>query len=114
METINTLLVMAIIIIFLGVYLLYLSLKMNKTKTVERLFVAEEDMRRCRDEKAFAEYLSQNMKLFSIGLILIGVVLLIHETIFDLGLAVYLLVIAAMGLYVWFQQKVTEGRNKFC
>lgn len=114
MKTIDTMLIMAIIIIFLGVYLLYLSLKMNKTKKVERLFVAEEDMLRCKDEKAFAEFMSQKMKLFSIGFILIGIVLLLHETVFNLGWAVYLLVIAAMALYAWFQKNLRDGRNKFC
>lgn len=114
MGTINTLLIMALIIIFFGIYLLYLSLKMNKTKKVERLFVAEEDMMRCQDEKAYAEFLSQKMKLFSFGLILIGIVLFIHEAIFDLGWAIYTLVVAAMLLYAWFQKNLTDGRNKFC
>lgn len=114
MNTINTLLVMAVIIIFLGVYLLYISMKMKKSKKVERLVIAEETMMRCKDEKAFAEFLAQKMTIFSIGLIIIGVILMLHETIFDLGYAVYLLVIAALGLFAWFQKNLTDGRNKFC
>ncbi len=114
MEIINTMLIMDIIIIILGIYLIYIANEMKKTKKINRLVVAEELIRVCKDEAGFADYLSQKMMIFATVLIITGVLMAIHESIFDLGYGFYLIAAIAIGTFLWFYKCLTDGRNKYC
>lgn len=114
METINTMLVMDIIIAILGMYLMFTANKMKKTKKIDRFIVAEETMRLCKDEASFTEYLSKRMLIFAAVLTISGLVMAIHETFFDLGYGFYVVVTITVVGFLWFYKSLTDGRDKFC
>lgn len=113
-NVINTMLIMDIVITVLGSYLIYIALKMKKNKKVDRLVVAEEMLRMCKDEAGFAEYLSQKMLVFSVVLVITGVLLAIHEAVFSLGVIFYVVTAVAIIAFLWFYKSLADGRNKFC
>lgn len=114
MNTINTMLIMDVIIVILGIYLIYVAREMKKTKKINRLVIAEEVMRVCKDEAAFAEFLSQKMMIFASTLVVTGLLMTIHETIYDLGYGFYGVAAVAIGTFLWFYKCLTDGRNKYC
>lgn len=110
----NTMLVMDILIAVVGVYLIYIACKMKKTKKIDRLVIAEEVLMRCRDEAAFAAYLSPKMLIFAIVLTITGILLALHETVFPLGAGFYVVTAVAVIAFLWFYKMLTDGRNKYC
>lgn len=114
MNTVNTMLIMDVVIVFLGIYLIHIALKMKKTKKIERFVIAEEVMRVCKDEAGFAEFLSQKMLIFASVLTGTGIVMAIHETVFNLGKGFYVVVAIAVIFFLWFYKSLTDGRDKFC
>lgn len=105
---------MDIVIAILGIYLLYVAFKMKKTKKIDRFVVAEEVLRVCKDEEGFAEYLSKKMFIFAGVLTLTGILMAVHEAVYDLGYLLYVIVAIAVGVFLWFYKSLTDGKNKYC
>lgn len=114
MDTINTMLIMDLIIVVLGIYLLYLSLHMKKTKKVERFIVKDEVMKLCKDEPAFAEYLSVRMLGFSVTMIIGGVIMALNESVFDMGNWIYIVIAVVVVAFLLFYKQLTDGKIKYC
>lgn len=114
MNEINTLLIIDIVLIVLGLYLLKLALKMKKTKKVDRFVVAEEVLRYCKDEEAFADFLYKNMLVCAIVITIGGIVLVIHELFFDLGVFWYAICGAVALVLLWLFKSLADGKSKYC
>lgn len=113
-NTINTLLIIDLVIIAAGIYLFYLSLRMRKTKKVEHFIIAEETLKMCRDEKAFAEYLSIRQLFFSIIMMVCGILMAVHELIHPLGYVYYgVAAVLVIALIVYYKQ-LSDGRIRYC
>ena len=114
MDSINAMFLIDLVIIVAGIYLLYLSLRMKKTKKVEKFVVAEETLKNCKDEKAFADYLWIRQLFFSIIMTITGVLMAIHETIFPFGYVYYAVVGVLAIAFVIYYIQWTDGRIKYC
>lgn len=114
MNTVNTMLIMDVIIVFLGIYLIHIALKMKKTKKIDRFVVAEEVMRMCKDESGFAEFLSKKMLIFACVLTGAGIIMAIHETVYNLGYGFYVVAAIAVIVFLWFYKSLMDGKNKYC
>ena len=114
MNPINTMLIIDIIIIVIGIYFLYLSVKMKKTQKVERFIIPEETLSKCKDEKGFANYLAMRLCIFSILMILCGIVMAVHEAIVSLGYGYYIVAGVLVVTLIVFFNELTDGRNKYC
>lgn len=102
------------VIIILGLYLIFVSLRMKKTKKVNTFIVDEETLKRCKDQKAFAEYLFPTMLIFSIILTITGIVRIIHDLVYQIGIFQYIIAFIAFVAFLFFYKQLTDGRNKFC
>ena len=114
MESLNTMLIIDLVIIMAGIYLLYLSLKMHRTHKVESFIVAEETLKNCKDENAFAHFLAVRQTYFSIIMILCGVFMALHETVFPLGYGYYVVTGVLVVALIVFYNELSDGRNKYC
>ena len=70
METLNTMFIIDLVIVAVGLYFMYISLRMKKTMKVDKFVIAEETLKNCKDEKAFAEFLWIRQFFLSIIMIL--------------------------------------------
>ena len=114
MNTINTMLIIDIIIVILGIYLLFLAIRMKKTKKVEKFVIDEESMRRCKNEAEFAEFLSIRQLIFSIVMIIGGVAAALSESVFNIGKWEFLLYGVIATAFLLFYKELTDGRVKYC
>ena len=103
-----------VVILILGLYLIFVSLQMQKTKKVNTFIVDEETLKKCKDQVAFAEYLFPRMLIFSIVLTITGGVRLIHDLVFPIGIFQYIVAFIAFASFLVFYKQLTDGRNKFC
>ena len=93
---------------------MYVSLRMKKSLKVDTFVIAEETLKNCKDEKAFAEFLWIRQFMFSIIMIVAGTLMAIHEVVFSFGCAYYVVVgVLALAFVVYYKQ-LTDGRIKYC
>ncbi|MBQ8626985.1 MAG: hypothetical protein IJ419_12560 [Agathobacter sp.] len=114
MDSLNTMLAIDLIIVILGIYLFFLSLRMKKSKKVDKFILAEELISKCKQETELAEYLSLRLMIFSIVITIGGGVMALNESFIDIGKWIYLVVgIVAVAFFVFFKQ-LTDARIKYC
>ena len=113
MNQINTMTIMYVIVVFLGVYLLVLALKMNKSKKVDSFIVPAEVLARCKDEKAMALDLAKAMKPCAIVFIIGGVILAGDDYLYDLGYWMYAVAAVVSLAFVYFYKILTDVKIKY-
>ncbi len=103
-----------VIIAVLGVYILYVSIKMKRDGKVPPLFVTVEEMRSCKNEKAFVDYLYTRCCAFGIVDILFGAEGIFNDIVFKLNDAVNaVFVIIFIGAWIWFSLQLKKGKETF-
>ena len=110
----NIMPVIEAVITILGIYLIIVSLQINKTKRVNTFIVDEETLKRCNNQVAFAEYLFPRMLIFSMILTVTGGIRLLHDLVLPIGIFQYIVAFIAFISFLVFYKQLTDGRNKFC
>ncbi len=114
MGSINTMLLIDIVIVVFGLYLFFLALKMKKQKKVEKFIIAEELLKNCKAEEELAGILSLHSLILSVTMIICGGVMIIHESVFNIGYWYYLVVGILAVAFLFFYMKLTNARIKYC
>lgn len=73
MKGFNIMLIFDIIIAGVGVYLLYSYIIMKKDREIPSAFVAEEQIRKCKDKDGFINYMLPRTLIFAIGSMASGI-----------------------------------------
>lgn len=110
----NVMIIIDTVIVVLGVYLIYLALQMRKNKKVSAFVVDEQVLKQCKDQGAFAEYLSPKMLFFAIVLTITGVIRIVHDVIYDIGFFEYIVAFFAFTAFLLFYKQLMDGKSKFC
>ncbi len=111
---INTMFVIDVIIVILGIYLFFLSLRMKAKKKVEKFILPEEVISKCKKEAELAEYLSLRLMFFSITITIGGVVMALNESVIDMGKWIYPVVGIVTAAFLIFYKQLTDARTKYC
>ena len=114
MGSINVMFLIDLVIVVVGIYFLYLSLKMKKNQKVESFVIAEEVLKNCKDHKAFAEFLSIRQMIFSVIMIVAGVLMAVNEMVISLGYGYYVVVTVLAISFIIYYKQLTDGRMKYC
>lgn len=114
MGSINTMLMIDVVIVILGIYLLFLSVRMKKSKKVERFIIPEETLKQCKQEEELAKYLSVRMMAFSIVLSVGGALMVVHETLYNMGYGYYFIVAIITIAFCIFYKQLADGKAKYC
>lgn len=61
-----SMMIMDIAILLVGMYLARVAYGMMKTKKVNKMILPEGDMKKCKDERKFVEYIAPRMLFFSV------------------------------------------------
>ena len=61
-----SMMVMDIAIFFVGIYLAKIAYGMMKSKKVNKMILPDGEMKKCKDEQAFVEYIAPRMMFFSV------------------------------------------------
>lgn len=73
MTSFPTMLIMDLIIAGYGIFMIYISVWMRKNKRVHKSVLAEEEIKRCRDQEGFVNYMFSKVMLLAVVCVLTGV-----------------------------------------
>jgi hypothetical protein len=103
-----------VILLFLGIYIIYAGCKMKKEQQVGTLFVAQEELMRCKDVEGFVAFLFPKTLVFGGISLLFGVQGLCNDMIYAMPQWVnVLMIVLFLAAWVWFSAMLRKGKGKF-
>ena len=111
----KTLLLMDIVIAFFGIYLGVIAIRMKKTGKINSVVVAEDEIKKCKDPKAYIKSSFPYMIFFAIVSFVVGVVgILADRKIIQVGRVwTYVELVAFLIALAIFAHGMRENRSKY-
>lgn len=109
----KVMLVFDVVIILFGIYMVITSLQMKKSGKINSMVLAQEELKKVKDEKGFIEFLYWREILFGALVIIVGIIGVLNETIISIGKAGIFEVIVFLAAFIWFQNSLAKAREKF-
>jgi uncharacterized membrane protein YkgB len=103
-----------VVILMFGVYFFYAGIKMQKTKEIGNLILAEEEVKRCENREALADFFYWREEVLGGVFVLFGIIRLLDKYVLKIGgmldgaLMVILLITA-----LCFYKSLMTARTKF-
>jgi len=112
-----TLLILAafdIVILIFGIYLFVSGVKMQKTKEPGTLILTEEEVKKCKDKEALADFFYWREEVMGGIFVLFGVIRLLDKFVLKIGgvLDIVLMVVLIVTA-LWFYKGLMTARMKF-
>ena len=103
-----------VVILMFGVYFFYAGIKMQKTKEIGNLILAEEEVKRCENREALADFFYWREEVLGGVFVLFGTVRLLDKYVLKIGgvLDVALMVILLITVLCFYKSLMT-ARTKF-
>lgn len=73
MSSFPTMLIMDLVIAGYGLFMVYISFWMKKNKRVHKSVLAEEEIKRCKDQEGFVNFMFSKVMLLAVVCVLTGV-----------------------------------------
>ena len=109
----NVMLIFDVVIIALGVYMILQALGMKKKGEISSAIVTPEEIMKCKDKNGFVQYIYGKEVVFGIVIILAGILGIVNEQIFSLGVLNYVSGGMFLVFFFWFQRSLRIAREKF-
>lgn len=115
-ETVTLLILSAfdVIILIFGIYLIFSGMKTKKTKEIGTLVLTEEEIRRCEQKEALADFLYWREAVMGSVFVLFGVIRLLDKYLLKIGgvLDITLMVVLLVTAF-WFFKCLQTARAQF-
>lgn len=102
-----------IVIAVFGIYMIAAGLKMKKTGKISSIILAEEEMKKCKDEQGFISFIYWKEALVGAALVIVGALGLVSRVI-DLPRAVdFVEILVFLAVFLWFWRALGTARERF-
>lgn len=111
----NVMILFDAIMTVLGTYLLFMAQKMKRERHVPSFLITEQDLMRCRDQAGLSEYLFPRIVIFSVVILVFGILGLVNDLVISLGNVVNIVMILIfLVAWVWFSAQLRKARKNYC
>lgn len=111
----NVMILFDAIMTVLGTYLLFMAQKMKRERRVPSFLITEQDLMRCRDQAGLSEYLFPRIVIFSVVILVFGILGLVNDLVISLGNVVNIVMILIfLVAWVWFSAQLRKARKNYC
>lgn len=98
----------------LGLYLIYASVKMNRTGEISTVLVSREDIAKCKDKRGFIDFMYKKTLLFGCVSALFGVFVGINDSVYFFGQVFNVAgMLVFLGIWIWFTMQLRKGRAQY-
>ena len=121
MTNANIMLIFDIIVLVLGIYILYQARYMKMNQEVPSLFVAPEEMQRCRNKKGFIQFFYSKAMIFGIVDLIFGLEGIYNDFLSTVNTALPqlndivndIVLLVFLGVWIWFSIQLRKGKSEF-
>ena len=105
--------VIGIVIIIIGIYMIFASLKMKTSGKIQGILLADEERNHCSNESAFITYIYWREMLVGIAMIILGVSEIAKDWMKKTGLFTYIGIVIGMLALLWFFYSLKKARELY-
>lgn len=109
----NVMIIFNIVIMGFGIYMVAAALKMKNTGEINSAVITEEEIAKCKDKKAFIEFIYWREAVFGVMVVIVGALGLVDDLIVSLGSFNFIEMIVFLLGFIWFQSGLRKAREKF-
>lgn len=111
----KTILLMDIVIAFVGIYLAVAAFRMKKSGTVSDLVVPQEEIKKCKDPKAYVNGIVPYMYFFAVVSFVVGVIGILCDTkVLAVGrIWTYVELIAFLAAFAFFYYGMRRVKERY-
>ena len=103
----------AVIFVF-GVYLLFAGLKMQKTKEIDTMLLAEDEVKRCKNKEELAKFFCWREEVMGVIFVLFGAIRLLDKFLLKIGgILDVILMIVLLVTVLWVFKSLQTARASF-
>lgn len=116
MDSMGFMVAFDVVIAVLGAYVVIMSVMMKKKKEIPGIFVSAEEIKNCKDETGFCNYLFLKALIFGIVCMIFGII----DFIIDYGIYPnapktlnIILLVLFLVVWFWFSWSIKKGKEKY-
>jgi len=103
-----------VIILIFGIYMIVAAFQMKNTKELGKIILTEEEVHRCTDKVALADFLYKREAVTGCVFLICGAVRLLSKFLLKLGgIADKIVVVVLLVAAFWFLKSLQTARAKF-
>lgn len=102
-----------VIILIFGIYMIGSGVKMMRTKKLNSVVVAKEELVKCKDEAGMAEFLCRKEMFFGAVFVMAGALGLVSDLYVDLGWLNIVQLVVFVASFIWFMGQLRKAREKY-
>ena len=109
----NYFIIIDAVTLILGIYIIFVSLRMKKSGKIESTFVAEDEMKKIKDTAGYISYIYPKSLVFGIVIFVISIVAIVSDCLKKIPYCSYVEMIIFVAVIIWFSNMLRNAREKF-
>ena len=109
----NYFIIIDAVTLILGIYIIFVSLRMKKSDKIESTFVAEDEMKKIKDTAGYIAYIYPKSLAFGIVIFVISIVAIVSDCFKKIPCWSYVEMIIFVAVIIWFSNMLRNAREKF-
>ena len=110
----DVMMIFDVLMIGIGIYMIAAGLQMKKENTISKILLAEEELIKCKNTKAFISYIYWREAIMGVALVLYGAIGLLDKFVFKIGgILEYIPIVLLLIVFFWFYNGLQTARIKF-
>ena len=109
----NYFIIIDAVTLILGIYIIFVSLRMKKSGQIEITFVAEDEMKKIKDTAGYIAYIYPKSLVFGIVIFVISIVAIVSDCLKKIPYWSYVEMIIFVAVIIWFSNMLRNAREKF-
>lgn len=109
----NYFIIIDAVTLILGIYIIFVSLRMKKSGKIESTFVAEDEMKKIKDTAGYIAYIYPKSLTFGIVIFVISIVAIVSDCLKKIPYWSYVEMIIFVAVIIWFSNMLRNAREKF-
>ena len=109
----NYFIIIDAVTLILGIYIIFVSLRMKKSGKIESTFVAEDEMKKIKDTAGYISYIYPKSLVFGIVILVISIVAIVSDCLKNIPYWSYVEMSIFVAVIIWFSNMLRNAREKF-
>ena len=109
----NYFIIIDAVTLILGIYIIFVSLRMKKSGNIESTFVADDEMKKIKDTAGYIAYIYPKSLVFGMFTVVLAVVSVLSELVLKIPYWRYIEMVLFVIAIIFFSHVLRNSREKF-
>lgn len=109
----DSVLMMDIVILLFGLYILYATIRMKRKGVIDKMLMAESEIKKIKDKDGFIQYMSPHLIVFSAVVIVDGIFGIITDEFVKIPYSNWIIMVTFLIAVIYLLNRIRVSKEKF-